>query len=556
MKRKTKRKIKRFFETPLNILGTVFTIGGVIAAILAVSLGWGWLIVLFVILILSGGGLLYTYKKVSAPELNYFERIDFRIPDENTIREAVDGILNCKKVEPFYVHVAPKFNEVSAICSRSKETGFTMVSGRPGEGKSMIAYQAAHSQKEQELYFIYSLNTGEIEDKKWGEIRDQIFLELDEVLKGKRKLILVDDAHKLESKKDLKRALQREAEENNCNYIWIETEEETEEEYEGTRSDKVIRINFQSFLNSLLKDFYQSEEPSLQRALAGRIEGLEDAIKRVNEGKITDAWHFAFCATQGWERLVQKVKDFKKDEIVKLLVLFFISAHAVLSNESELHEKYVMEKIRGLGFKWLSEQKPQMSIPEAIDSLGGEKLIRIYDKKHDRGYIRSLHYNFAREVVKASLLRESYADDMLILSKALLTDDYQRCVGYRVFHHDIGRYAPQFDRDNKDWLVNFISNPLTEWLVSYPIVLDSIRKVDSDAHNEILNELDISTLAAKVNTIESDKFQALAHLLNALGDHGDELLKDENFDLSNLAQKASASEVGQFQQLAYLLNAL
>ena len=544
--RKINRKINRFLGKPAIIFGIVFAVSSFIGGLF---LGWAGVLVA---LILSGVcvGLSYRYEKTAA-EIHYFDRIDFRTPDESTIRETVEGILNTQKVEPFYVHAAPKFDEVSTIRSRLMEAGLAVISGRPGEGKSMAAYQALYLLKQEEQYRVYSLKTEELEEKGWeGEIRDRVFLELDELLKGKRKLILVDDAHRLKSREDLRRELLREAEENNGKYIWIETEAE----YEEAGLNECIRVNFRDFKDRLLEHFYKTSNPSLQRTLAGRIDGLEDAIRGIEKGEITDVWHFAFCATRGWERLIHKVEDLKE---VELLVLFFISAHTVLNLESELSVKSVRDTILGLGFNWLSEQESQMPISDAIQNLWvEEKLIRIYEKsKHDR-YIRSLHRNFAREVIKASILRESYVEDLLISAKALLTDKYHLCVGYITFHQAVGRYAPQFDRNNKNWLTSFINNLSTEWLWGYPILLDSVRKTTTNVHNKIINELDISKLAARLSTIQTDRFSALAHLLNALGHRRDELISNENFDLEKLATEANNAKIEQFAQIENLIVAL
>jgi len=562
MKSKTKRKFEKFHGiyfavvaiviTVVGIvLGVAFTIGDVYKSLFVTPQAWAYLIASTALI---SWGIIYICEKLLTHRVACFEQVDFKRPDENVLTKAIEGILNLEKAEPFYVHIAPKFDGISTIVSELKETGFVVISGEPGAGKSMAAYQAAYILQKEKRYRVYQLKTTELENKTGSEIISQVVSvsELDK-LKGKQRLILIDDAHKLPGKEDLKPKLKKEAKENNGKYIWIETEEEAEEEYEGTRLDRYVRINFQNSLGSLLKGFYQSEEPNLQRALAGRIKGLRDAIKRVDAGKITDIWHFTFCATQGWGRLVDKVESLKE---VELLVLFFISAHAVLSGESELHINDVIGKIRGLEFEWLSEQRSPTPIRDAIRKLASSelKLVRIYDKEHDTGYIRALHYNFARQAIGACLLKESLAKYMLSSAKALLTDDYRKCVYYGIFHQDIGQYASRFDRDNRDWLVGFLSNPLLEWLQCYPRALTFIRKAAQDVYDQIISELDIAKLAPIVSQTKSGKFQELAYLLNVLGNRRDELLRKLNF--ATLADTAKAIEAEQFQQLAYLLKVL
>jgi hypothetical protein len=47
-------------------------------------------------------------RRTSAGEVSYFERIDFGEPNDSTILDAVDGILNTKKAQPHYVYAAPQ----------------------------------------------------------------------------------------------------------------------------------------------------------------------------------------------------------------------------------------------------------------------------------------------------------------------------------------------------------------------------------------------------------------------------------------------------------------
>ena len=581
MKRKTKRKIGRFWGILFGIYGGVFTIGSLIAAFLIQPLVshtatsfllprvpvpmWVWLtafwFVVLVALYFVSKVLFYIYLKSSTtPAIGYLEETNFGKPDKNTILKAIDGILNTEKVAPFYVHAAPKCKEVEAIKSRLKKTGFAMVSGGPGEGKSMAAYHAAYEFQNEAQYRVYELRTERLENKTGKEILDEVLFQLDS-LKGKRKLIIVDDAHKLAIKQDLNETLQQEAKEGNGKYIWVETEL-YEGDKEGIQSDTHIQIDFQSFLSDLQRELYESEAPILKEALRGRIEGLEDAKKRANKGAIRDAWHFAFVASRGEERLKQEI-TYLND--LETLVLFLISAYTVLSGESELSINYLLNKLDNLKFGWLTEALRKLTFSDAIKSLQEHKyeprrnyerrsMIRIYDKsKSDRGYIASLHYNFARAVIRASLLRKKLVRDLLSSVKELLTSDYRKCVYFYVFHRDLEEYAAEFDRENKDWLVKFISNPLPE-LKYYPPLLRGIKNVAKDIYNEIIRNLDIPRIAKEVSNAEVGQFQQLAQLLNAIGDRRDELIK--NLDLTQLGTQANKAKIEEFVQIANLLIAL
>ena len=583
MKGKTRRKIRRFLGIPLAIVCGVFGVGSIVAPVLqhllvgfihrlsqslvkpiAPSLqafpDWVGSIAYWMILAFTSWALCRIYSKSLLHEIRYFEEIKFGKPDKNTILKAIDGILNTEKVAPFYVHAAPKCKEVETIKLRLKKTGFAMVSGGPGEGKSMAAYHAAYEFQNEARYRVYELRTERLENKTGKEILDEVLFQLDS-LKGKRKLIIVDDAHKLAIKQDLNEILQQEAKEGNGKYIWVETEL-YEGDKEGIQSDTHIQIDFQSFLSDLQREFYESEAPILKEALRGRIEGLEDAKKRANKGAIRDAWHFAFVASRGEERLKQEITYLNG---LETLVLFLISAYTVLSGESELSINYLLNKLDNLKFGWLTEALRKLTFTDAIKSLQEHKyepkrnyerrsMIRIYDKsKSDRGYIASLHYNFARAVIRASLLRRNLVRDLLSSVKELLTSDYRKCAYFWVFHRDLGEHAAEFDRENKDWLVEFISNPLPE-LKYYPPLLRGIKNVAKDIYNEIIRNLDIARIAKEVSNAEVGQFDQLAQLLNAIGDRRDELIK--NLDLKRLGTQANKAKIEHFVQIASLLIAL
>ena len=416
MKRKTKRRIRKFWGILFTMYGGVFGVGSLIAAFLMQPLVshivtssqpqvlvpvWVWLAAFWFIVLMTlyfvSKVLFYIYlRSVVTSEINYFKPVNFGKPDKDAILKAIDGILNTEKVEPFYVHAAPRSKEVDTVYFRSKEIGFAIISGRPGEGKSMAAYHAAYKFQDKDRYRVYELKVGELENKMGKEIIDEVLFQLDN-LKGRRKLILVDDAHKLEIRQDLNTILQQEAKEGHGKYIWTETELYEEKQTE-IQPDTCIRVNFQEFFGNLLKNFYQSQDFVFQEALKGRIGGLDDAINRVNKGKIHDVWWFAFVASKGEKRLVQELVDLSD---IESLVLFFISVYTVLSGEAELHRNYIRSKITDLKFGWLIDDLKKSSVGDIITCLQNRKLIKMYDKsKIDKGYIASLHYTFARTTIQ------------------------------------------------------------------------------------------------------------------------------------------------------------
>jgi hypothetical protein len=342
----------------------------------------------------------------------------------------------------------------------------------------------------------------------------------------------VDDAHKLAAKRNINEIMQKEADEGHCKFIWVETEY-YEEKQDKIQSDMYIWVDFKEFFKSLLKNFYRSQDPLFQEALKDRINGLADAINRVNKGKIHDVWWFAFVASQGEERIAQEIKKITDPQ---LLVLFLISAYTVLSGESELSINYLLNKLYNFKWGWLTDAQKRSSFSDVIRLLQEQtqvrkSMIRVYDKSEkDRGYIASLHYNFARTVIKASLSRVHLINDLVSSTEELLTSEYYKCAYIGAFLSDIGGlHAADFASKNKDWLISFINNILLEKLNCYSWMLESVKNVALDVYDEIIIKLDING-AEKLNGAETWQLHRLADFLNAIGDRRNELI--ERLDLA------------------------
>lgn len=158
-----KRKTKRRFIGLVGIFGVLIAISSPIALHIFQeqvrntsyeTIFWTllfWLTFLVIIIFISWL-LLPIYQNFRAAEPKYFQEIDFKKPDNDTKAKAIEGILNMESVQPFYVHVAPSSNEITDVCSRLKETRYVTIYGRPGEGKSMLAYHSAYRIREENIY--------------------------------------------------------------------------------------------------------------------------------------------------------------------------------------------------------------------------------------------------------------------------------------------------------------------------------------------------------------------------------------------------------------------
>ncbi len=581
MRGKTRRKF-RSLGIPLAIIAVVFAIGGLVAAAF-LEVGpkalatwfrplvdrltespagppqWLWGLVYwgftFALLVLICVVFLRIFASALTPDLALFGDVKFGKATLDTIQRAVDGILRFEKAQPGFVHAAPVSHEVAAAIKDLEQRGFTSISGGPGEGKSMLAYHTAYRFQAKARHRVYLLKTELLEGRRTSANVQEVISQLD-ALDGDKKLVIVDDAHLLPFKDELNLTLWQEASERHGKYIWVETHF-YEDAVPKAQQEAYVRIDFQEFLKTLRSQLYESSNPVIQQALHGHISGLPDAVQRAQSGKIHDAWQFAFVAAQGEQTLSQQIYQLT---YLELLVLFMISAYTVITGESELHCTELLNQLGQLRFGWLTDALKASSFTDTLTTLQAnmphrKSLIRIYDKStYDHGYIASLHFKFARAIVRTSLRIAPFADDLLASLQTLLTSDYLKCAYIGTLHRDLGQHAMTFDHINKVWLFDFVQHPVLERLYCYAPLLRGIRHVARDVYNEIIISLDLDTLAHHVSSVDVGRFYAIVFLLAALGNRRGGLI--DKLDLARLAAAASGAVPNQLQQISYLLAAL
>ncbi|MEK7281995.1 MAG: hypothetical protein AAB037_06580, partial [Chloroflexota bacterium] len=102
--------------------------------------------------------------RISSPRQRWFEPIDFGQPKEQTLRDAAEGILSTHRAEASYVHAAPQDPQLPDILKKLTHPGLARIGGKPGCGKSLLAYQAAYNLQEHYGYSAYSLNIEKLRD--------------------------------------------------------------------------------------------------------------------------------------------------------------------------------------------------------------------------------------------------------------------------------------------------------------------------------------------------------------------------------------------------------
>lgn len=64
------------------------------------------------------------YLNYYKPNRKYFELIDFKKPTDAVIKDAVEGILNSEKTQPYFVHAAPVNDEIEQLYKKLDTDGF------------------------------------------------------------------------------------------------------------------------------------------------------------------------------------------------------------------------------------------------------------------------------------------------------------------------------------------------------------------------------------------------------------------------------------------------
>jgi sulfur carrier protein ThiS len=567
---------------------------------------FGFLILIIVLFTLVIGRYILIINKPTSKE--YFELIDFEKPTDTVIKKATEGILYSEKTQPCFVHVAPVNDEIELFNEMLYEDGFIWENGKPGEGKTMLAYHALHGYRKRIgfsykysiklpflKYIVYKLNLNHIKDEK--EI-DLIINELDGLKGGKRKIILVDDAHRLNFEDKLRTEFEEEAKEKlNGKFCWINTNYLDQSNSASTYS---FNIDFEKLYPKLIDGFYKSQNLIVKGIIEEKCSGLHNAIQLKEKGKINDPWHFNFVASNGEKRiyeLLKKLSGKTAEQNVLFLAVFFFSVRNIMTGEKEIsHLEFtnLLSEIDITDFKSSIEAYTPKSIISDLGRQAKGRFIIIDNRDSiNRGFLKASHYKMSMAIVKSitEIIDDEYLVKKLIdTTKLLLTNDSSDCKYFNVYFDLLGDYQNYFLDNNKDWIKSFLIQPNLDQLHVYPTLLSTLKKhhnlfykgLTTDAYfvtiasvislapanrfnaiqlfvrvlgkEKFVQELNLETLAKAANKAEVPQLTQVADFINALGKNKEKFVQELN--LETLAKAANKAEVSNFGQLEAILNAL
>ncbi len=452
------------------------------------------------------------------------DQFEFRDKGDETIAAAIEGIFSFSKSRPYYIHVTPPNDEISEILREIESKGFIHIHGKPGEGKSMLAFQIVYRLLQSERYFCYSLNLNKLSEKN-SEVIPELLNELD-VLSCQfdyrtRKLILVDDAHRLPFQHDLEQIFRTEAEQGNGRYIWISTDLDPFDKLNTNKGD--LNIDFRTYYPKLVRELYRSGHPAVERLMANKFPHLDKAIRDAEAGIIRNAWVFNFAASNGFERLKEDISRLSSEE---KYMLYILSCYTAMTGESPLPvTEFYSYCIKfppawfHLSFKEFKEVLIAL-FEQKAESPGSAKrrmMLRFERGEGNNEYVESLHFLFATNYLKEIFVSvsETLRHEMLNGARALLNEHWIRFRYMNVFTYSIRADAKVFFRQNADWWKNYFEHLQVEHLRQLGLVVNNMLAVDAPLVDELFTADYFQRQAGFFERILINRFSSLASFIHS-----------------------------------------
>ncbi|MCX6250660.1 MAG: AAA family ATPase [Bacteroidetes bacterium] len=594
-----RRKAKEFFLIKLVIVFGLTPIIFIIKDQLLyktekISDGILWLAIALTVSIF----VLLFFNFVSSPRRRHFIEIQFGNPDQNTMEEAIEGIINADKAQPEFIHVAPiSFEALNDSCDIISETPnartFIYITGGPGEGKSMYAYHLSYQLHKIKQYKVYQLTLSAGIERYLQEIKKEF-----DYLKGKRKIILIDEAHHLveNDKKSLIDYLTADSnfinsgeKFKNLNKIvcWINTE--FFDDKKSKEENKSNRIDVQRLIPQLIFNFYLSPGSLIHDKLVTKIDGLKEAatlfqsIKDISsieqnlsqlnpsnfktslesffKGQIEDPWTFNFIASDGQQKLIDQLESITHEQ---RFLLFFLSAKVVISSNREQSFSSLQRslfKISGPYYVYNPDKLiNDIRLLETNDLARDLKsFISTSPRKNVKPEsIIAHHYNTAKCLVKAlvSKFPEDAGDYMMSVSY-FLSDNKNELNYLAGFVNLLGTQAPQFLTKNRDNLCNYFNEPLQSAVFAYHLLINVIRRISKELYEDICSKLDGKIWTQFIIKVNTNHLRGIGDFLCSLGHHKGNILNAfTQSDWKEIANKTGSAPKDQYAKLSVFIDNL
>ena len=504
--------------------------------------------------------------------------LDFRQPDDETLAAAIEGIFNFSKSQPYFIHVTPPNEEIKEIFKAFAEDGgnFIHIHGKPGEGKSLLAYHAIYRMEQGDQIYItrnYSLKLDALINKNEDIIKD-ILDELDglptDYNEPSLKLILIDDAHRLPFAHELERQLRIEAEQGNGRFIWITTDFDPFEKTKKKTGD--LSINFQAYYLQLVNTLYQSKDATIQKLMTGKFPKLDLAIAQTKgeseplakqKGRrINDAWTFNFVASNGFEKLKEDILKLGEDE---KYILYLLSGYTAITGENplsdtEFYDICITYKPNWFQLSFSDYQKTLRGLfeqkPEDTSEEKRRMMLRLSEDSLKNVFVESLHFLFAIYYLKeaSQTFLENKRLEMIKASKSILNNDWKKFRYLRSFLLNIRKDVGNFFEQNADWVKNYFEYLQADHLDQYHLVIQLLYKLNNSLFAKIFADDYFQRHSFFFSQLPIYRLEALAGFIYALPS-GMRAKMVEQLNVSLLSETISKTKIENFSQAAGLINA-
>ena len=506
----------------------------------------------------------HLFEKLKPKEF-FSAGFDFRQPDDETIAAAIEGIFSFSKSQPYFIHVTPPNEEIKEIFNALGEGGnnFIHIHGKPGEGKSMLAYHAIYQRERKGSTKCYSLKVDTLIDKSKDIIKD-ILNELDGLPRKYNahvlKLILIDDAHRLPFAYELEKQLRIEASQGNGRFIWITTDLDPFEK--AKRKTGELSINFQAYYLHLVSTLYRSEDLRIQKLMAGRFPKLDLVIAQTKENRIRDAWTFNFVASDGFAKLKEDILKLKEEE---KYILYLLSAHTSIKGEeplpvTEFYNLCVKFKPHWFQLPYVEFEKTLRALfeqkPEDASKEKRRMMLRLSEDSQKNVSAESLHFLFATNYLReASRTFPDYErNEMLTAVKAILSNDWKKFRYLTSFLLNIDNDVGMFFEQNAEWMKLYFENLQPSHFDQYRLIIRFLHKFNNSLFAEIFTDDYFHRHSSFFTQLPVTRLAALANFICALPSE----MKDKlvvQLDAIALSYTISKVTIQDLSQAADLINA-
>ena len=518
VKKRTLRRLGVWSRNPLTVASGLFTIVGFFATVAIGIFGGNYRTWIFAAIATTLLAVLMAYlaiRRDAAAAREYFIKLSFDELAAEHLNDLMTSIIQGESAIPAFAQIAPAPDELDIILDQLAFTRIARITGGPGEGKSTLAYHAAYAMADVG-YVAYSLSGSSLDGLSREYMRDTLLTQTD-CLKGKARLLIVDDAHLLERPDDVEEILKRALEDDDTSLIWVRTED-PDDTTRSISSDTGVSIDYYRLAPKLAKFF---SEDIHRAGLLKSQPALAEAENLSSAGTIRTAWQFSFVASERSERLANSMRSLTNLQVIVLLVL---SARCVATGEVTIPIQRAQSMLSSIAIGWVVDdlRHHSYSYRQVLNELSRRaparmQFLHLEMVSSTDARISCLHYLFARTIVLESMQRAVVADDFVKALSCIFdvsADDF-RYLGMLCF--DVGPRLGTLVKSLENFFQGYINSPFTSLAAKARVLQELVRRMTDWRIAVFLERLDGEAMASHISKCSAAEFTTAARFMRYAG---------------------------------------